>query len=159
MRVGGFDCVSFTKEFFKSKLLELVGKGAGVNVVIHIEHKKNLFSLHPPEIQLSEQIFVKVVDGIFYEVVVRLEVAILLLIDGLPFPVKASSFQGGWDLEAVCRNESADKTISCKLHPRPSAKACLIFAYFYSSKASDLTICSDESPSRLTSGVIMDVMV
>ena len=92
MGVRSFYCISFAKKFFKSKLLELVGKRAGVYIGIHIKHKKDLFSMHPPETQLSEQIFVKVVDGIFHKVVMRLEVAILLFIDGLPFPVKASSF-------------------------------------------------------------------
>ena len=88
----------------------------------------------------------------------RPEVAILLLIDSLSFPVKTSSFQGRWNLEAVCRNESSDKTISCKLHPRPSAKASIVFTNFYSSKSGGLSIGGNESPSRLTPSIVMDVV-
>ena len=90
--MGSFNCISFAKKFFKSKLLELVGKRAGVYIGIHIKHKKDLFSLHPPETQLSEQIFVKVMNGIFHKIVVRPEVAVLLLVDSLPLPVKTSLF-------------------------------------------------------------------
>ena len=86
------------------------------------------------------------------------EVTILLLVDSSPFPIKASSFQGGWNLEAVGRNESSNKTVGCKCHRSPPSKACLVLVDFYSSKASDLTIGSNESPSRLASSLVVDVV-